>query len=259
MTVLSENILDALKGKKMKNRRMFWQIVEKIEIMIDSGKYPPGSRLPPERELAELFGVSRPTIREAIIALEVRQRVEVKTSSGVYVLEQYIDKQDSVTISAFELTQARALVEGEAAALAAASISDKELAALQVTLNEMEASNHPEKADREFHLIISTATRNNAILLTVEKFWKLRDLQPNIRNAYKSVCDTSDKDRLEEHRAIFVALKERNPQAARAAMHSHFNRLINALFAMSEAEALEEVRKNSTQTRDLYSLNHLLG
>jgi DNA-binding GntR family transcriptional regulator len=84
-------------------------------------------------------------------------------------------------------------------------------------------------------------------------------MQPKIRNAYKSVCDTSDKDRLEEHRDIFVALQERNPQAARAAMHAHFNRLINSLFAMSEAQALEEVRKRSTKTRDLYSLNHLFG
>lgn len=243
----------------MKNRRMFWQIVEKIETMIDSGKYPPGSRLPPERELAELFSVSRPTIREAIIALEVRRRVEVKTSSGVYVLEQVRDEQEIIEISAFELTQARALVEGEAAALAATSITDKELAALEVTLSDMEDGNHAEKADRLFHLIISTATRNNAILLSVEKLWKLRDMQPKIRNAYKNVCDTSDKDRLEEHRNIFVALQDRNPQAARAAMHAHFNRLINSLFAMSEAEALEEVRKRSTQTRDLYSLNHLFG
>ena len=52
----------------MKNRRMFWHIVEKIEAQIDAGRYPPGSRLPPERELAENFDVSRPTIREAIIA-----------------------------------------------------------------------------------------------------------------------------------------------------------------------------------------------
>lgn len=243
----------------MKNRRMFWQIVEKIETMIDSGKYPPGSRLPPERELAELFCVSRPTIREAIIALEVRRRVEVKTSSGVYVLEQPNTVQDIVEISAFELTQARALIEGEAAALAALSITDQELVELEETLSDMENKKQAEKADRMFHSIISTATRNNAVLMMVEKLWKLRDMQPGIRNAYKNVCDTSDKDRLEEHRAIFIALKDRNPQASRAAMHAHFNRLINSLFAMSEAQALEEVRKRSNQTRDLYSLNHLLG
>jgi len=243
----------------MKNRRMFWQIVEKIEVLIDSGMYPPGSRLPPERELAENFNVSRPTIREAIIALEVRQRVEVKTSSGVYVLERESDKENAIKVSAFELTQARALVEGEAAALAAMSITDDELAALKKTLNDMEAGIEPEKADREFHLIISNATKNNAILLAVQKFWSLRDSEPSITNAYRSVCSTSDKDRLEEHKAIYVALTEHDSQRARAAMHSHFNRLINSLFAMSEAQALEEVRKQSTQTRDLYSLNHLTG
>lgn len=243
----------------MKNRRMFWQIVEKIEVLIDSGKYPPGSRLPPERELAETFNVSRPTIREAIIALEVRQRVEVKTSSGVYVLENPNTASSNVKVSAFELTQARALVEGEAAALAAVSITEEELARLDATLTAMEKGIEPEKADREFHLIISRATRNSAVLLAVEQFWQLRDSEPEIINAYKSVCDGSDSDRMEEHRNIYLALQKRDSAEARAAMHLHFNRLINTLFAISEAKALEEVRKQSNQTRDLYSLNHLVG
>lgn len=238
---------------------MFWHIVEKIETLIDSGMYPPGSRLPPERELAETFNVSRPTVREAIIALEVRGRVEVKTSSGVYVLETEKDKDASVNVSAFELTQARALVEGEAAALAAISITDDELDELAKTLDDMETGKEPERADREFHLIISNATKNNALSLTVKKFWALRDSQPQIKNAYSNVCSMSDKDRLEEHRAIYVALKKRDSQSARAAMHAHFNRLINSLFAMSEAKALEEMRKQSSQTRDLYSINHLLS
>ncbi|GAA6184579.1 FadR/GntR family transcriptional regulator [Aliiglaciecola sp. NS0011-25] len=242
----------------MKNRRMFWQIVEKIEALIDSGKYPPGSRLPPERELAETFNVSRPTIREAIIALEVRERVDVKTSSGVYVLENPQKAEPEVKVSAFELTQARALVEGEAAALAAASITEQELTDLEATLVAMEKGIQPEKADRQFHLIISKATRNNAVSLAVEKFWQLRDSEPEIVNVYKNVCNRSDSDRLEEHRKIFAALKNRDSAEARQAMHYHFNRLINTLFEISEAKALEEVRKQSTQTRDLYSLNHLV-
>lgn len=242
----------------MKNRRMFWKIVEKIEALIDSGLYPPGSRLPPERELAESFNVSRPTIREAIIALEVRQRVEVKTSSGVYVLENENEKQPSIEVSPFELTQARALVEGEAAALAALSITDDELVELEETLKAMETGDEPDKADRKFHLIISKATRNSAILLAVKQFWSLRDSQANIKVAYASVCGKSNNDRLDEHRAIYLALKDRDSQSARSAMHYHFNRLINSLFAMSEARALEEVRKQSNQTRDLYSLNHLV-
>jgi DNA-binding FadR family transcriptional regulator len=240
---------------------MFWQIAEKIENLIDSGLYPPGSRLPPERELAENFDVSRPTIREAVIALEVMQRVEVKTSSGVYVLESPKDKEKETLakVSAFELTQARALVEGEAAALAAQSITQEELEALKSTLDIMESGVGAEAADREFHLIISKATKNHAILLAVQKFWELRDSLPQVKSAYSSVCSQSDKDRLLEHKAIYESLKQGNIQGARAAMHAHFNRLINALFAMSEAEALEEVRKKTSQTRDLYSLNHLVG
>lgn len=241
----------------MKNRRLFWNIVEKIENLIDSGQYPPGSRLPPERELAENFEVSRPTIREAIIALEVLGRVEVKTGSGVYVLEHTKQSSEQV-ITAFELTQARALVEGEAAALAATTISEDELARLKETLVAMEKGINPDAADKEFHLIISTATRNNAILMAVSEFWKLRD-STTVKMAYKGVCGQSDEKRTEEHREIYNALANRDSQAARAAMHHHFNRLINALFEASEAKALEEVRRQTSQTRDLYSLSHLVS
>ena len=124
----------------MKKRRRFWTVVEKLEDLIDQGVYPPGSRLPPERELAEMYDVSRPTIREAIIALEVRERVEVKTGSGVYVTAQHTSAFAEKIISAFELTQARALVEGEAAALAAHSITDAELQAIQQTLSDMKTA-----------------------------------------------------------------------------------------------------------------------
>lgn len=238
---------------------MFWHIVEKIEAQIDAGRYPPGSRLPPERELAENFDVSRPTIREAIIALEVRGRVEVKVSSGVYVLDNQPQQSEVQRISAFELTQARALVEGEAAALAALSITDEELSSLNDTLIAMENDDEPEKADREFHSIIAKATRNNALVLSIQHYWKLRESQPQIVSSYKSVCGTSSKDRLEEHKRIFTALKSRDSQSARAAMHGHFNRLINALFEASEAKALEEIKKKSSETRDRYSITHLVG
>lgn len=243
----------------MKNKRMFWKVVDKIETLIGSGAYPAGSRLPSERELAETFEVSRPTIREAIIALEVLQKVEVKTSSGVYVLEPENDSSSQKQISAFELTQARALIEGEAAALAASTISKQELARLHKTLVAMQNGLDAEKADREFHLIISTATRNNAILLAVENLWKLRDTRHEIKNAYKNVCSQSDSERLDEHTSIYKALENKDPQGARSAMHHHFNRLIISLFEVSEAKALEEVKRKSSETRDLYSLNHIIG
>ena len=69
--------------------RLYTSVLEKMLDLIDSGEFPVGGRLPPERELAERFNVSRPTIREAIIALEVLGRVQVKTGSGIYVLEHH--------------------------------------------------------------------------------------------------------------------------------------------------------------------------
>ena len=243
----------------MKRRRRFWTVVDKLESQIDRGIYPVGSRLPAERELADTHQVSRPTIREAIIALEVRGRVEVKTGSGVYVVEQKNASIKSKEISAFELTQARALIEGEAAALAATNITEDELKALEHAVDEMLHGPNHEKADKEFHRIISQATRNAAILLAVENFWHLRQTRTNIKESYATVCSLSAQERMQEHLSILNALKERNPDAARSAMHMHFNRLINALFDASEAKALEEVRLRNSQTRGLYSLNHLVN
>ncbi|WP_111979843.1 FadR/GntR family transcriptional regulator [Algibacillus agarilyticus] len=244
----------------MKSRRLFWRIVEEIESMINRGDYPPGSRLPPERELAENFDVSRPTVREAIIALEVREMVEVKTGSGVYVLDHPESKKVvHSNMTAFELTQARALIEGEVAALAATTITDEELEALHKTLIAMEKGTYVEEADKEFHQIIANATRNNAMQLTVENLWDLRSTRENIVADYGSVCKKDDAIlTLEEHTAIYEALKSRDASTARGAMHKHFNRLINALFDAIESRALEEVRRKNSETRGLYSLDNLV-
>ena len=241
----------------MSNRRLFWNIVEQIEAQIDAEVYTPGTRLPPERMLAEQFNVSRPTIREAIIALEVRGRVEVKTSSGVYILDNGNGKDNDTEISAFELTQARALVEGEAAALAASNITEDELKALAETLTKMEDHDLAEEADEEFHRIIANATHNNALASSVEHFWHLRQNRKNIIIDYSNVCKSNDAQRMQEHTDIYNALKNRDPESARTAMHAHFNRLINALFDASEAQMMEEIRRKTDESRGLYSLNHL--
>ena len=241
----------------MKNRRLFWSIVEKLEALIDEGICPVGSRLPAERELAETYNVSRPTIREAIIALEVRERVEVKTGSGVYVLAPKKSNDTNKPISAFELTQARALIEGEAAALAATTITEDELSLLKQTLVEMTVPEKADVADQRFHQIISQATRNNAILVSVENLWHLRRNIPQVVAAYNDVCSTGNEQRLIEHTQIYDAIARQDTAGARKAMHSHFNRLINALFDASEAKALEEIKRKTDKTRGLYSISHL--
>jgi len=131
------------------DKRLYTKAVAKIQEFIASGEYRAGSRLPPERELAEQFGVSRPTIREAIIALEAKGLVSVKTGSGVYVLEQ---KEDHGVLgsmfSAFEVIEARVFVEGEAAALAAEIISKEELEQIKLSVDLM--ANDPSSAAEGF-------------------------------------------------------------------------------------------------------------
>jgi len=242
----------------MSNRRLFWQIVDKIEAAINSGEYSPGGRLPPERELAESFNVSRPTIREAIIALEVRGKVEVKTGSGVYVIDCSDVNKKHKEMNAFEVTQARALVEGEVAAISATHITEDELAKLHQTLTDMEQGRDIEEADKRFHQIIADSTKNKAMILSVENLWALRNTSPDIIEDYNSVCSSDNDKTIEEHKAIYDALKSSDSSNARKAMHRHFNRLINTLFDAVESKALEEIRRKSSEKRDQYSIENLV-
>ena len=74
------------------NQRLYRQIADQLRALIDSGEFPPGSRLPAERELAKLLGVSRASVREAMIALEVIGLVDVRVGNGVLVCEPVLPK-----------------------------------------------------------------------------------------------------------------------------------------------------------------------
>jgi len=244
-------------------RRLYRDVVDKMLGLIDSGKYPVGGRLPPERELAEQFEVSRPTVREAIIALEALERVSVKTGSGVYVIEHPdLGGNAYQNISPFELTEARALIEGEAASLAAKLITPEELENLQQSLKDMARENETGDladgdADRSFHHQIAKATRNRMIMLITDQLWHVRNNAPQVYTAYKSICVQDGAKRVEEHREVYEALVVRDPKAARAAMHHHFARILNKLITTSEAEKYEEIRRQSEKVRQRFSLGYL--
>jgi DNA-binding FadR family transcriptional regulator len=246
-------------------QRLYKNVLDKMLALIDSGEFPASGRLPPERELAERFGVSRPTIREAIIALEVLNRVRVKTGSGVYVLEHHSATNGSINhISPFELTEARALIEGEAAALAANLISKEELEKLQDSLDEMRLENECGElaaggADKKFHQVIANATRNAMLVAMIERMWQVRNHAPGVYSAYKAICEQDGERRVEEHREIYAALVRRDANAARAAMHEHFARILSKLIATSETAQIEEARKRAQEVRERFSLGHLVN
>jgi GntR family transcriptional regulator, hexuronate regulon transcriptional repressor len=245
----------AMARKPPRQARLYQHVAERIARAIASGGYKPGDRLPAERDLAQTYSVSRPTIREAIIALELDGLVEVKIGSGVYVTAVKPDRSPQVAmdIGAFELTEARLLIEGEVAALAASQISDEELAELADLLGKMESAGAGELVDRQFHETIARATRNSALFQTVEQLWTIRNRSPQCVRLLEKTRAKGYVPVVGEHRAILAALQARDPNAARAAMRDHLSRVLDYLLDATEIEAIEEAKAKVAAQRTRFS------
>ena len=249
-----------MKSSPAKGPRLYQQVAEKLVTLIETEQYTVGMRLPAERDLAAMFTVSRPTIREAVIALELEGYVEVRMGSGVYIIESNKRKSrfSDKDVGPFELTEARALFEGEAAALAATMITDEQLAQLAQTLDEMASENKRdldshEAADKRFHMIIATATNNSAISTVIEGLWDERDSSALTKRMYQTVRESGVKPSVDEHRAIYEALKSRDAQAARILMREHLMRVIDGILQATEVEAVEAARKQVIKSRERLS------
>ena len=246
----------------MGSKRLFQSVAEQIGGLIDDGAYPPGTRLPGERELAEKLGVSRVTIREAEIALQAVGRLEIKTGSGVYVSESKRGHSETLPkASAFEVTEARLLVESEAAALAAHNISDEAIEKLATLVELMRSGDEDvaNEADEQFHLTIAESSNNAAMVHTIESLWRMREELPEVKATYASVCILDAESRTAEHRAIFDALKARDPAAARNAMREHFHRLLESMLEATERQALEQVQQQASLSRERFTAAAKIG
>lgn len=239
----------------MSSKRLFQSVAEQIAELIDQGAYPPGTRLPGEREMAEKLGVSRVTIREAEIALQAVGRLEIKTGSGVYVSENKPIASDTLPkASAFEVTEARLLVESETAALAAHNISPEGVAKLEELVEIMRTGTAEEGdvADEQFHLTIAEASNNAAMVHTIQTLWRMREEIPDVKATYQTVCVHDADTRTEEHRAVFDAIKAGDAAGARAAMREHFHRLLENMLEATERAALEKVQHEASQSRERF-------
>ena len=237
--------------------RLYQDLARSLLEELASGRYPVGARLPAERELAATFNVSRPTVREAMIALEVQGLVEVKVGSGAYV-RRLPGKEDipGFNITAFELTEARLIFEGEAAALAASQITDEEVAEIAMLVEAIAEENlqpdGAERADRDFHLAIARATRNTAIYNAIEHLWELRSTSPEAALLHEKARTANIKPVVDEHTAVLTALRNRDPAAARAAMRAHLSQVIDSLLFATEERAIEEARLAAQARRQRY-------
>ena len=203
-----------------------------------------GDKLPPERELAEMLGVSRPSLREALRALSIMKVVEVRQGDGTYVsalkpeelvehLEFVFMLDDSTVLQLFE---ARKIVETGNVSLAAERITEEELAALHDCLEESERSvDDPEAfltADLTLHEIITRAARNPLL----ERFMaSIGTLGRASRQKTVRVPSVTEET-VEHHRRIVAALEARDPQAAGAAMLRHLEHVEQMYWQVTAAE-----------------------
>jgi DNA-binding FadR family transcriptional regulator len=211
-------------------RRLYRQIADQIAALIEKGEYEAGGRLPPERDLAKQLGVSRPSVREALIALEVEGYVEVRVGSGVYVTGTRAGAAAAALPAdsgPFELIRARWLIEAECAALAAKSATRAQVRGMEEALDEMDAVTRkgevPLTADRLFHLRIAEASGNSALALVVRTLWDQRTGPLFLRLEHHFDTPALWSLAIREHREIVAAISRHDAGAARSAMRRHMN------------------------------------
>ncbi|WP_131668895.1 FadR/GntR family transcriptional regulator [Psychrobacter pygoscelis] len=234
----------------MQQTRIYQNIFNKIQEDIKAGVYKVGSKLPPERDLAMQLGVSRTSVREAMIALEVNGIVEVKLGSGVYVINDHQDTanpqtgfnttvhpllsphlQEDAVITPFEILEARLLIEPYLAELAAknrteAQLEDiKEAFLMNVRDNLEQSTEHI--GDRLFHIRIAESSQNNAyaFFLTFLLSKHYTDFFSRLRSLYTPE-DMPLRSQL-EHQEIITAIQNQDAQAAHDAMKKHLQNVIH--------------------------------
>ena len=202
----------------VETRRLYERVAEQIAELIRAGEFLPGQRLPAERDLAKTLGVSRPVVREAMIALEIAGHVEVRIGAGAFIRDKSLEPAPTLNAgnSPSDLINARMLIEGEICALASENASEVDLAAIAATIEQMtrehEAGRPWRSADLAFHVAIANATGNAALAGVVERLWQ--EQHSPVFELLSERVNLSENWRatLCGHQQIFAALLARNPK-----------------------------------------------
>ncbi|MDR5737399.1 MULTISPECIES: FadR/GntR family transcriptional regulator [unclassified Caballeronia] len=215
--------------KPAETRRLYLQIADKLRGMIGQKDFAPNGRLPSERELAQTLGVSRPSVREALVALELEGRVEIRMGSGVYISATPTARPPSSEAelgeSPIEIMNARSVIEGAIAASVAPFAKPKALKALRTVYEtmarEVESGQIPMSADRAFHITIAQMSGNDVLVRTVGALYDERHspLSSTLRGHFEG--EETWAAALTEHRDILEALEARDAVQAQAAMQRH--------------------------------------
>lgn len=234
---LIQSVNDLGATPKAPSDRSYQRLADQLVALIEQGEFKVGERLPSERALAERFDVSRTSVREATIVLELQGVVEVRGGSGVYITQTpVVTAAVSVFMPTtepgpFELLRARCLIESEIASVAAETRKDADLdrifSALADMREHMDDKEANEAADQMFHLRIAESTGNSVLLQMVTGMWAQAKgpvwtkIEHHFHTPELRLASHAD------HQAIFKALLARDPTAARTAMRAHIERVIS--------------------------------
>jgi GntR family transcriptional repressor for pyruvate dehydrogenase complex len=219
--------------KPIKVKRASDQIFEQLRDLIFRGELKPGEQLVPERELAQAFGVSRPTVREAINKLVTMGLVEHRQGQGTFVRSQeatrehnplaaIIDRQET---SLEDLLEVRIGLEGQSAVLAAERATPEDLQRLEETLATMQAEHAAGglgiEEDVAFHMGLAYATKNPVQVYIMRSFHDLLHfgIEENLRHLWEDPANLPIIQ--QQHQRIVQAIKGRDPEGAYEAMKAH--------------------------------------
>jgi GntR family transcriptional repressor for pyruvate dehydrogenase complex len=241
--------------QKIQPEKLSQSVIRQIELLILRGILRPGERLPSERELAERLGVSRPSLREAISALQEAGLLAAKPNAGIFVAEvlgssfspALTDLFARHDAAVFDYIEFRSDMEGLAAERATRLGSDTDLAVVDAVFQRMEAAHEKRdpseeaKIDAEFHLAIIEASHNVVMLHMMRSMYELLREGVFYNRQIMFHQRTTRGALLDQHRAINTALQQRDGPAARAAVEAHMSFVRAALSDHRKAEENEAV------------------
>jgi len=247
--------------QRVKQPKISDVIMEQLEAMILEGSLKPGQQLPPERELAHQFEVSRPSLREALQKLSARGLIVSRQGGGSFVSENIGSSMvDPLTElfsthpeAQYDLLEFRHALEGVSAYYAAMRCTEVDKSRLQECYVSLQAA-HDEKlfeqetrADADFHLAIAEASHNAVLLHTMRSLFTL--LHKNIYANLESVYPKRDtRERIhDQHKVLLDAIVAGDPEMARNAAHDHLAFVEEAIIEQGkESTRLERAMRRSS-------------
>jgi GntR family transcriptional repressor for pyruvate dehydrogenase complex len=217
----------------VKRTKIYSEVASQLQRLIADGRVKPGDRLPPERELAEIFGVSRTSVRDAIRVLEMQGLVEPRQGEGTLVRQYPVDGVITTLADALaaskdftaDLFDMRRILEPPLARIAALRATSEDIVALEEILNAQAARVRADEVaiaeDTAFHYRLAQVSKNQVIPKVMDV---IMDLLAESRARSLQGAKRAEKS-LEGHRQILEAIKRRDGEEAAERMRAHIEEI----------------------------------